>query len=83
MKLSLSLDELKLSLTLSMIALKPKLLQVDTVVAGQKHVPMDINVDYVRVVNSRSYRKPGYSDYRASYAVYGTKTNVLEIRRVE
>jgi len=83
MKLSPSLDELKPSLTLSMIVLKPKLLQVDTVVADQTHVPMDINIDCVRAVNSRSCRKPSYDDYRASYAVYGTKTNVLEIRRVE
>lgn len=83
MKPDLTPNELKLSLTPSMAALKPKLIQVNIVVAGHTHIPMDVTVDSVRIVNPGSCGQPRDGNYRASYAVYDTETNILEIRRVE
>ncbi|MEM4787856.1 MAG: metallophosphoesterase family protein, partial [Ignisphaera sp.] len=83
MKPDLPLSELRLSLTPSMVTLRPSIIRVDTVIAGHTHIPMDIAIDGVRIVNPGSCGQPRDGDFRASYAIYNTETNTFEIHRVE
>lgn len=53
-KPGLPVNKLKLFLTPSMATLRPKPVDVDVVVVGHTHAPMDIAVDGVRVVNSEA-----------------------------
>ncbi|MEM0490865.1 MAG: metallophosphoesterase family protein [Ignisphaera sp.] len=82
-KPGLSINEIKLSLTSSVVAIKPKPIEVDYVFVGHTHIPMDIKVDSVRIVNPGSCGQPRDGDYRASYAIYDTETNIFEIGRIE
>ncbi|MCS7110921.1 MAG: metallophosphoesterase family protein [Ignisphaera sp.] len=74
--------ELRLSLTPSMVALRPKPVEADVVAVGHTHVPMSITVDGIKVVNPGSCGQPRDGDPRASYAIYNTEVGSVEIRRV-
>ncbi|MEM2627685.1 MAG: metallophosphoesterase family protein [Ignisphaera sp.] len=79
----LSLEELKLSLTPSLVSLKPKPVRANVVVVGHTHIPMDIVVDSIKIVNPGSCGQPRDGDNRASYVVYDVETEIVEIRRVK
>lgn len=83
MKPDLPLSELRLSLTPSIVTPRPRIIRIDTVIAGHTHIPMDIAVDGVRVINPGSCGQPRDGDFRASYAIYNTETNTFEIHRVK
>lgn len=82
LKPDLTLDEIKLLLTPSTVALKPKPVGVDVVAVGHTHTPMRITVDGIAIINPGSCGQPRDGDYRASYAIYDTETGVVEMHRV-
>ncbi|ABM81161.1 metallophosphoesterase family protein [Hyperthermus butylicus] len=80
---NLPADELRLALTPSMAALKPRPVKADLVVVGHTHIPVDMTIDWVRIVNPGSVGQPRDGDPRASYAILDVEKGSLEIRRVK
>ncbi len=60
---------MKLYLTPSIMAVRPRIVGADIVVVGHTHIVLDIMVDSVRVINPGSVGQPRDGDNRASYAI--------------
>ncbi len=80
---NLSVEELKLQLTPSITAVSPRPLNVDYVLVGHTHIPMEVEVGKIVVVNPGSCGQPRDGDPRASYAVYDMESGKFSIFRVK
>ena len=58
-------------------------IEADFLCVGHTHVPYEIQVGGLRVVNPGSVGQPRDGDPRAAYAIYDLMRNVVELRRVE
>ncbi len=83
LKPTLPLSELRLSLTASIVAVSPKPIDVDLVVTGHTHIPMDIKINSMRVLNPGSVGQPRDGDPRASYMVVDLNNLEVELRRAK
>lgn len=83
LKPTLPLSELRLSLTPSITAMSPKPVDADVVITGHTHIPMDIKVDSIRVLNPGSVGQPRDGDPRASYMVVDLNDFRVELRRIK
>lgn len=80
---NLPVDEIRLALTPSMFAVKPKLVEADYVVVGHTHIPMDIRVNGLRVLNPGSVGQPRDGDPRASALSVDLRSGELRWYRVK
>lgn len=74
---------MKLYLTPSIMAVRPRLIAADMVVVGHTHIVLDIMVDSVRVVNPGSVGQPRDGDNRASYAILDLDRKEFKSYRVK
>lgn len=82
LKPSLPRNEILLQLTPSVFAIKPAPIKADIVLVGHTHIPAEIEVEGIRVLNPGSCGQPRDGDPRASYAIYDTESSTFTIRRV-
>ncbi|MEM2021460.1 MAG: metallophosphoesterase family protein [Zestosphaera sp.] len=83
LKPTLTTEELRLALTPSPVALRPRPVNADVVITGHTHIPTDIKVDSVRVLNPGSVGQPRDGNPRASYLLIDVDTWSVEARRVK
>ncbi|MEM0015267.1 MAG: metallophosphoesterase family protein [Zestosphaera sp.] len=83
LKPTLTAEELRLALTPSQVALRPRPVNADVVLTGHTHIPTDIKVDSIRVLNPGSVGQPRDGDPRASYMMIDADGWSVEVRRVK
>ncbi len=66
LKPDLPVDEMRLALTPSMFAVRPNLVEADYVIVGHTHIPMNVGVNGLKVLNPGSVGQPRDGDPRAS-----------------
>ena len=76
-------DLLKLYLTPSMLAVRPRVVRADYVVVGHTHIVLNLRVDNTRVVNPGSVGQPRDGDNRASFAILDTDKGEFTVYRVK
>ncbi len=79
----MSLDLMRLYLTPSTMAVRPRPIRANMVAVGHTHLVLDITIDDVRVVNPGSVGQPRDGDNRASYAIIDLEKNKLITYRVK
>lgn len=82
LKPGLSYDEIRLHLTPSPLAVRPRLVKADYVVVGHTHIPWRTTVNNINVVNPGSAGQPRDGVPRASYVIIDTETMSIEHHRV-
>jgi len=80
---SLPESEILLSLTPNIYAFRPKPVDADLVIVGHTHIPTDMRVKNVRVLNPGSVGQPRDGDWRASASILDLNSGDFKIYRVE
>lgn len=83
LKPSLPVEQVLLALTPNPLAVKPKPVEADLVVIGHTHIPMDLRIEGIRVVNPGSVGQPRNGDWRASYMIIDFESKQINHYRVE
>lgn len=74
--------ELLLMLTPSPIALNPKPVEANIVITGHTHIPMDLKVGTLRILNPGSVGQPRDGDPRAAYMVLDLESGEASVFKV-
>ncbi len=83
LKPSLPESDTLLALTPHTYAIRPKPVDANFVVVGHTHIPMDIEVGGVRVLNPGSVGQPRDGDWRASAAILDLRKGEFKVHRAE
>ncbi|MEM2158350.1 MAG: metallophosphoesterase family protein [Sulfolobales archaeon] len=83
LKPTLPLDEIKLALTPNIYAVRPDLVDADYVIVGHTHIPMELSIENLKVLNPGSVGQPRDGDPRASALILDLDTKELKWYRVE
>ncbi|MEM0504466.1 MAG: metallophosphoesterase family protein [Sulfolobales archaeon] len=83
LKPTLSMDEVKLALTPSMYAVKPKPIEADYVIVGHTHIPMSLDVNSLKVLNPGSIGQPRDGDPRTSALLLDLRSREVRWYRIE
>jgi protein phosphatase len=81
LKPSLPESEILLALTPSIYAVRPKPVDTDLIVVGHTHIPMDLRIRGMRVLNPGSVGQPRDGDYRSSAAILDLRSGEFRLYR--
>ncbi|MEM0002409.1 MAG: metallophosphoesterase family protein [Desulfurococcaceae archaeon] len=81
LKPNLSYDELIQQLTPQPLGAKP--VEADVVITGHTHIPLNMRIGNIWLLNPGSCGQPRDGDPRASYAVLDIENNLYEQRRIK
>ncbi len=80
---NLDYELVRLYLTPSTMAVRPRLVEADYVVVGHTHIVLDMRVNSIRVINPGSVGQPRDGDNRASYAILDLDRNEFVNYRIK
>jgi protein phosphatase len=81
LKPSLPESEILLALTPNMYAVRPQPVDTDLIVVGHTHIPMDLRIRGMRVLNPGSVGQPRDGDYRTSAAILDLRSGEFRLYR--